>query len=75
MASRLIAAGISTTTILDSKTSEDIWDELYRIDPTVDLVEIYAVEGAKQRIKMGDIYFKRKNVLKRYVRAKKSQGK
>ena len=75
MASRLIAAGISTTTILDSKTSEDIWDELYRIDPTVDLIEIFAIEGAKQRIKMGDIYFKRKNVLKRYVRAKKAQGK
>ena len=75
MASRLIAAGISTTTILDSKASEDIWDELYQIDPAVDLIEIYAVEGAKQRVKMGDIYFKRKNVLKRHVRAKKSQGK
>ncbi len=48
-------------------STETIWEKLYSIYPSVDLQDIYAIEGARRKHKMKDLPKERKRELRMFV--------
>lgn len=72
LAEKLKSIGVTTSSALKEETTESVWDRLYQTYPSVGCFEIYAIEGAKLRVKMGNLDGSRRERLKQYVKAQKS---
>ena len=64
---RLSEIGITHISDLDGKSTEEIWLQLYLNDTNVSYHEIYAIEGAKARVKTSEILQTRKATLAAFV--------
>ena len=73
LAEKLKAVGIATSSALKEQTTETIWDKLYISYPTVGIYEIYAIEGAKNGIKMKELDKAKKSELTVYVNRHKAE--
>ena len=69
---RLVSVGIASVSQLDTQSTENIWDMLYKEYPKVDAFEIYSIEGAKLRVKLGNLSGSRRDELKQYVKTQKA---
>lgn len=69
---RLYSIGITSASQLDAQSTESIWDALYKEYPKVDAFEIYSIEGAKLRVKLGNLSGSRRDELKQYVKSQKA---
>lgn len=73
LAEKLKAVGIATSSALKEQTTETIWNKLYISYPTVGIYEIYAIEGAKNGIKMKELDKAKKSELTVYVNRRKTE--
>lgn len=59
---------VSSSDLIESPiTTEAIWEKLFSIYPTVDLLDIYAIEGARLKCKVKDLPKERKRELRIFV--------
>lgn len=68
-AKRLEAIGFACAEdlVTSSLTTEEIWEKVFAIFPAADFAEIYAIEGARKRIRSTQISKERKQELRAFV--------